>query len=341
MEPDNNNETIGDVADAAINDTSLASIPPPPSESPVDAAAEQEQQVPAAANNNDDTAKQSSSPAIIIETISIKDFARSLKLTSDDPPSATVRSFDNESFLSKCNRSSHRYDPSIHLATLASELFVKHQVWHSKDVLFDALSSFASVVGCKTIRSRDVIKLKSRHPAAADDNEMGLYVKLRALHNEKKSAAAPKDPRRSVPKARPVWEREVQIREVRTVLPVDSLKRKAYEMEMTAEDDLCPSAVFARGLKRMDGVNMMIVGFDEKTFEDKCMPFVVSSSDGTEVCNPNRDDRYDMDLMAGELFKRNDVWVNRDVLFHALSAFATVFGFKVVKSRYVIYLSVW
>ena len=353
-EPDNDVATRGDavgdetiigdslenhaIADEeAINDA-LASIPPLPS---TEDAADQQQQVQVVPANNIPPSAG----------LSIKDFARSLKVTDD--ASTTIRSFDNEAFLSKCNRSSIHYDPTIHITELASELFVKNEVWNSKDLLFDALTSFASVVGCKSIRSRDVIKLKSRIPnvvtnmttssssSSTADRDEGFYVKLRALHNEKKSPATPRDPRKSVAKARPVWEKEVQIREVRTVLPQALLKRKAHEMMTDDNDDNdvvdnCPSTVFARALKRMDGVTMIIMGFDEKTFEDKCMPYVVSSSssEGMEVRNPNHDDRYDMDLMARELFKQNDVWVNRDVLFHALSCFASVFGFKVVKSRY-------
>lgn len=249
-------------------------------------------------------------------------FAHSLK--TRQPPSTTITSFDAATLTSKCSRTSPQYDPTIDPSILGSALFCKDEIWISKEVLFDALSTFASLMGCKAVKSRDVIKLKSRNPnlSVSDDT---FYLKLRALHNEKKSPATPKDPNKSIPKARPVWEREVQIREVSTILPDASLKRPAEEELHN------PSTGFAYTLKKVDGLSNIIIGFDDKTFVERCSRYI-STSDGEDVLNPHYQE-MDMDAMAMELFKQNDVWISRDVLYHALSAFASIFGFKVVKTR--------
>jgi hypothetical protein len=277
------------IVDEAIDETIIPSIPPlPPSD-----------------------------PALDDHLNPTVHFARSLKLTQ--PPSATILSFDADAFTSKCNRTSPYHDRCIDFSVLAAELFVKNEIWLSKEVLFDTLSLFAATIGCKAVKSRDIIKLKSRNPNVKDDE--GFYVKLRALHNEKKPAASPKDPSKSIAKARPVWEREVQIREVSCIIP-ESGKRSA---EGEPYDH---STSFAYALKKVDGLSMIIVGFDEKTFEKHCCRLLPD-----EEPNPHYDEGLDMDSMAAELFKQNDVWISRDVLYHALSAFATVYGFKVVKTR--------
>ena len=156
-------------------------------------------------------------------------------------------------------------------------------------------------------------------------------MKLRALHNEKKCPSVPKDPARSVAKARPNWEKEVQIREVETSLP--SNKRGAEEMSGDDGGQNCPSAAFASELKRIDGASMIIVGFDERTFERRCREFLPDDGVGTATPNPDYDPALNMDRLASALFRTNDVWISRDVLYHALSSFASVYGFKVVKTR--------
>jgi hypothetical protein len=230
--------------------------------------------------------------------------------------STTILSLDTETLTSKLSHTSPTYDPSIDPTLLASHLFQKDELWHSKEALFTALSSFAALVGCKAVKSRDVIKLKSRNPNITDE---GFYVKLRAVHTEKK----PNDDSdgSGVAKARPVWEKEVQIREVSLILP--SLKRGAEDEAID-----CISTSFAYSLKKLDGLSNTIVGFDEKTFESKCCRFLPN-----ELPNPEYDARLEMDLLAKELFKQNDIWINRDVLYHALSCFSSAFGFKVVKTR--------
>ena len=254
-------------------------------------------------------------------------FARSLKLTQ--PSTSTILSFDINAFTSKCSRVSPAYDPYIDMSIVAQELFVKDEVWTSKEVLFDCLSAYADSIGYKAVKSRDLIRLKSRNPTVKDDD--GFYIKLRALHNEKKPAASPKDPAKSVAKARPVWEKEVQIREVSTILPLGIAEggtKRAAEEELVT----CPSTSFAYSLKKLDGLSLTIVGFDEKSLVEKCSRTVIEE-DGLERHNPEFDERLEMDLMATELFKQGEVWISRDILYHALSSFGAVFGFKVVKTR--------
>ncbi|KAL7485551.1 hypothetical protein ACHAW6_011146 [Cyclotella cf. meneghiniana] len=291
------------LVDEAIDDSLIPSIPalPPPLES--------EAEEPPTQN-----------PTIL--------FGRSLKLL--DHATFAVLSFDDSAFQSKCSRTSPYYDPTLDPSLLASTLFVQDEVWASKELLFDTLSTFADSVGCKAVKSRDLIRVKSRNPNVKD--EEGFYVKLRALHNEKKPAASPKDPTKSVPKARPVWEREVQIREVSCVLPVGM---RTAGVKRLADEELCPSTAFANSLKKLDGLSMTIVGFDEKALLEKCCRTLPPDDDDAASLRPNPefDQRLDMDLMAKELFKRDDVWISRDMLYHALSCFGAVFGFKVVKTR--------
>ena len=165
-------------------------------------------------------------------------------------------------------------------------------------------------------------------------------MKLRALHNEKKIPNVPKDPMRSVAKARPVWEREVQIREVETCLPMATNRNKKRGMEGDVSVQDCPEMVLAMELKRLDTSSMIIVGFDEALLERKCREFLPeegggnSGGDGGRTTpNPHHDPTLDMDRLASALFQTNDVWISRDVLYHALSSFASIYGFKVVKTR--------
>lgn len=100
------------------------------------------------------------------------------------------------------------------------------------------------------------------------------------------------------------------------------------------------SALFARSLKKYGdkqykpntmkatvATATMVIGFDMATFQKKCHP-----------ASPAYDDNLDFDIIAGELFKADEMWASRDALLEkAMNELAKLHGYHIGKNKRVIH----
>ena len=96
--------------------------------------------------------------------------------------------------------------------------------------------------------------------------------------------------------------------------------------ETSASGAECPSTMFARGLKTYSAHSftkndiavseIMVITFDEQQFQEKCS--LMSPAYTQTLC--------DFDKIAAELFKKREMWLNRNLLICAVKTLSGVTG---------------